>query len=62
MDFQSILYPLLFFHKTIPGTGTAKGSSTMQDVIKRIQDQEHDHVETLKAWLRIPSISTDSGH
>ncbi len=34
----------------------------MQDVIKRIQDQEHDHVETLKAWLRIPSISTDSGH
>ena len=32
----------------------------MQDVIKRIQDQEQDHVETLKAWLRIPSISTDS--
>ncbi len=34
----------------------------MQDVIEKIQSEKDAHVDKLKDWLRIPSVSTDSNH
>ena len=34
----------------------------MQDVIDAIREQKSEHVDKLKEWLRIPSVSTDSSH
>jgi len=34
----------------------------MEDVIRVIRDHRDAHVEKLKSWLRIPSVSTDSRH
>jgi len=34
----------------------------MQDVIEKIQEEKETHVDRLKDWLRIPSVSTDSRH
>jgi len=41
---------------------THEGNDSMQDVLRKIQDEKDAHVEKLVEWLRIPSISTDSNH
>ncbi|MFQ5654705.1 MAG: dipeptidase [Planctomycetota bacterium] len=34
----------------------------MESVIERLRERRQEHVDRLKEWLRIPSISTDSAH